>query len=141
MGLVSDVQTYLAAQSLVDGTTGWPSKRRHVSDHDTEIAQLVVVTEDGGPVPTHDAVSGLGSAATSVPGVQVFVRGKPFEGDAAFAKAQAIHDALHSLKDTEMGDATYISVQARTPEPVFIGYDDKQRPQFTISFLATVAAV
>lgn len=141
MGLVSDVQTYLVAQGLVDGTTGWPSKRRHVSDHDTESAQLVVVTEDGGPVPTHDAASGLGSAATRVPGVQVFVRGEPFEGDEAFAKAQAIYDALHSLKGTAVGASTYVAVQARTPEPVFIGYDDKQRPQFTISFLATVAAV
>lgn len=131
MGVVSDVQAYLQAQGLVDGATDWPSVRRRVHDQSN---RLVVLTEDGGPEPEIPRAEGLGSGAMKVPGVQVLVRGDPWDGDAALAKARAIHDALHGLAGVTMGEATYSGVRAMTPEPVFLGFEENGRPQFTVAF-------
>lgn len=136
MGLVADVQAYLQGLSpeIIDGSTEWPSVRRAV--HDAQGAQLVVITEDGGFEPETPAVSGLGDVALREPAVQVRVRGNPWDSDGALAKAQQIYDALHGLLGATMGSTYYMRVKAQTPEPLFIGFDTKGRPEFTISFRA-----
>lgn len=131
MSVVDDVQTRLASQSLVDGSTGWPSSRRMVHD---ETDKLVVITEDGGPPPEIAAGTGIGDSARGDVGVHVLVRGEPGDGDASAAKAQAILDDLHSVRDTTIGATSYGRVRALTPEPVFAGYDEKHRPQHTVAF-------
>lgn len=138
MSVVADVQAYLEAQTLIGGATGWGSVRRLVHD---QTDKLVVITEDGGPQSPIDAASGLGSGAVDQIGVQVLVRGEPRDSDAAQAKADAILEQLHSLKDESLNGTVYIAVRSRTPEPVFFGFDGNERPQFTTSFLAAVAAV
>lgn len=133
MGAVADVQTYLAAQGLVDGSTDWPSVRRYMHD---ESDNLVVITEDGGFGPDIPAVSGLGDFASQDAGVQVRVRSSAHQSDAAYEEAKAILDELHGLLDTTLGSTAYQSIVARTPEPVFLGFH-QSRPEFTVSFRLT----
>jgi hypothetical protein len=136
MGIVADVHAYLGTLSpeVIDGSTEWPSVRRRVNDALGH--QLVVITEDGGLEPETPAATGLGDSALAEPAVQVRVRGEPWDGDGALAKAQEIYDALHGLLGATMGSTHYMRVKAQTPEPVFIGYDEKGRPEFTVSFRA-----
>ena len=135
MGIVADVQAYLQAETLVDGSTGWASVRRRVNDAMGD--QLVILTEDGGFEPETPAPAGtLGDSALMEPAVQVRVRGKPWDGDSAEGKAQEIFDALHGLLRTEVGATYYVRVKAQTPGPVFMGFDAKGRPELTISFRA-----
>lgn len=131
MGAVSDVQTYLAAQSVVDGATGWTSVRRRMHD---QADKLVVISEDGGPPPDMPASSGVGSGALKDPGVQVIARGEPWDGDSSRSKAQDVYDALHGLRDTTLGATTYLRVRAMTSEPVFLGFDENGRPSHSIAF-------
>lgn len=131
MGVVADVQAYCEAQSLVDGTDWLSLRRRHIDAQD----QIVVFTEDGGPQPLNlPASDGMGDEAWGDAGVQVFVRGPEHDGDASYSKAEAIRTALHGLAPVTMNGTLYYRVQAMTPEPVFIGFDDKGRPQHTIAF-------
>jgi len=135
VGLVDDVQAYLQSQDVIDGSTEWPSVRRNMSDNLPD--QLVVFAEDGGFEPETPAPQGsMGDAALAEPAVQVRVRGEPWDGDSAEAKAAEIYDALHGLLRTDMGSQHYLRVKAQTSSPVFIGYDERGRPEFTQSFRA-----
>ena len=134
MSLVADVQTFLQEHSppIVDGSTGWLSTRRRVHDQQH---QIVVITEDGGLEPETPAPDGsLGDSALKEPAVQVRVRGEPWDGDGAEEKAQEIFAALHGLLRTDVGETYCLRVKAQTSQPVFIGYDERNRPEFTISF-------
>lgn len=130
MGAVSDVQTYLEAQDIIGGSTGWTSVRRRMHE---AADKMVVLTEDGGAAPEIQAATGLGDAALKDPGVQIMVRAEEWDGDAALAKAQAIFDALHGLSGT-VGSGSYLRIKAMTSEPLFAGYDDRGRPIHTIAF-------
>lgn len=134
MGVVSDMSTYLEAQGLAGGSTGWDLIRRRVMD-EPEDNQLVVLTEDGGAAPEISEAFGIGDSALKDPGVQVLVRGNPWDGDSSLAKAVEILDALHGLRDTLIGATTYLRVRSQTAEPVFVGFDERSRPQHTLSFL------
>ena len=131
MGFVSDVQTYLEAEGVVGGSSGWTSLRRRILD---DVDKIVVFSEDGGLEPEQPAAEGIGDNATTDPAVLVYVRGGPWDGDSASTKALAIFDALHGQRNAAIGASTYIRVQARTSEPVFLGFDERGRPELTISF-------
>ncbi len=133
MSVVDDVQEYLDYEGITDPTT-WPSVRRRVHDGSD---QLVVLTEDGGALPEIPATTGIGSAALGTPAVQVRVRGKPWDGDSARAKAEEVILHLHGRQSAWIGETLYRSIQAQTLEPVFMGFDDKGRPEFTVSLLMT----
>lgn len=130
MGAVSDVVAFLALAGIVDGASTWPSVRRKMREGSNK---LVMVKEDGGPPPGVPSATGVGSAALKDPGVLVTVRGAPDKGDAASAKAQEIFDAL-VVADETIGTGYYLRVAALTSEPVFVGWDEKSRPIFTIGF-------
>lgn len=131
MGVVDDVYTYLEAQSITGGATGYQAVRRRVIDPPDKI---VVLTEDGGQAPEIGTDEGIGDAAYRDAGVQVRVRADAWNGDASQAKAQEVYDALHGLLGATVGATTYQRIAAMTPEPVFIGFDDKGRPEHTIAF-------
>ena len=133
MGVVADVYSYLEAQGLAGGSTDWALVRRRLVD-DPAVDQLVVLTEDGGLAPEIAESSGIGDSALQDTGIQVMVRAGPWDGDAGAAKAQEILDALHGLRDTTLGATTYRRVRAQTPEPIFLGFDDRGRPRHTMSF-------
>ena len=130
MSAANDVQTYLAAQNVIDGATGWVSALRRVHD---EVTPLVVISEDGGRSPDLPAASGVGEAAARDLGVQVRVLGPKWDGDAAMAKAQEVFDALHGLLSTVLGLQLYLRVRALA-EPTFIGFDETGRPDIVASY-------
>lgn len=138
MSLVSDLQTYLADQSLVDGGTGWTSVRRR--EHDG-VDQLVILTEDGGTAPEIGRAAGVGSGALHDAGVQIRCRGSEWDSDASEAKAQQIFDLLHGQTGITIGSTTYLRIAALTSRPVFVGFDDKGRPSHSISFRFSVGAL
>jgi len=136
--LAADVQSYLEDSGLVDGTTGWPSTRGRVHD---ESERLVAVASDVGPTPEVHADEGLGSAALTMPTVQVRVRGSAADArDDVYAKARAIYDALQSLSGATLGAATYMQISARASSFAEF-YDDRERLNLTMSYLATAVAV
>lgn len=134
MGAVADVQAYLRDQDLVDGSTGWTSVQRFMSD---VADRIVVVTEDGGASPEARTASGMGEAALGEAGVQIMVRAEARASDVTYAKAQAIIDALHGLGPTTIGSRTYKRTLSLTLEPVSAGFDDTERPIHTCSFRLT----
>ncbi len=134
MGVVTDVFTYLEAQGVAGGSTEWALLRRRVMDQEVT-DQLVVVTEDGGGAPEIAESPGIGDSALKDLGVQVLVRGNPWDGDSSLTKAVEVFDTLHGLLDTLVGATTYLRVKAQTGEPVFVGFDERGRPQHTLSFL------
>lgn len=135
--LAADVQTYLAAQGLVDGTTSWPSTLGQLHD---ESDRLVQIAEDVGDAPEVHASEGLGSAAFVRPAVLITVRGAPHERTEARAKAAAIYDELHALLDATLDADTYLQIRARSSEFARV-YDDRMRPRYSMGYMATAAAV
>jgi hypothetical protein len=136
--LAADVQSYLIAEGLVDGATGWPSTRGRVHD---ETERLVAVASDVGPAPEAHAAEGLGSAALTIPSVQVRVRGAAADTrDEINTKARAIYDALHSLQGETLGSTAYMQIAARASAFAEF-YDDRERLNLTMSYLAYAAAV
>lgn len=133
MFAVEDVQEYLRAVDLVDGVTGWLSVRRRVHD---DADRLVVISEDGGAPPEarSDEIAS-GDAAFAFPQVQVRVRAEPWEADVAALKMREIRDALHGQFGLVMNGTLYQRTVALS-EPVLF-YDDRKRPNFTLSFALT----
>ena len=142
MGVVADVQTYLEAQGIIGGVTGWKSLRRAIvdgpGDLPSDFDQMVSIREDGGFAAEVKAAQGIGDAAIGRPAVLVTVRAKKADGDASGAKAQEIFSALNSLIGT-IGDGSYLVVNARTSEPVFVGFDERGRPLHTIGFVLMIS--
>lgn len=134
MGAVADVQAYLETQTIIGGSTGWASIRRRIHDGDGTLDKIVAIAEDGGVASEVPASSGVGDAAIARPAVHITVRAEEWDGDASEAKAQAIFDALNGLSGT-IGSGEYLVVNARTSEPVFVGFDDRERPLHTIGFV------
>jgi hypothetical protein len=132
MSLVDDVQSYLTAQGIAGGSTPWPCFRRYMPD---DTAQCVVVTEDGGFEPEFPTDSGIGDSAEEEPAVQVRVRGARRDGDGPFGKMREIKEALHGKRFVTMGSNVYRRVRAQSGI-LFIGQDEKERPEFTLSFRA-----
>jgi hypothetical protein len=98
--------------------------------------QLVVVSEDGGPPPEIAETEGIGDSAFHDVGVHVLVRAVAWDSDASLDKAAEIFTALHGKRNIVVGSSTtYLRVRARTPEPLFLGFDEQGRPRHTIAFL------
>jgi len=134
MGAVQDVYDFIEAEGFAAGSTEWDLRRRRLMDELTK-DQLVVVTEDGGPSPEIPDDSGIGDSAFQDIGVLVTVRAKAWDGDSGLNKASDIFDAMHGKHDLVVGSTTYLRVRAQTPEPVFVGFDDKGRPRHTVALL------
>lgn len=140
MSLIDDVQAHLQSEGLIDGTTGWPSFRRRLFDGTAQapINRQVVLTEDGGVIPESPSPAGsMGDSARGEAGIQIRVRGEPWDGDGAAAKIEAIYRHLHGLQRVTLGANYYIRVYALTSGAIFLGFDDRSRPEFTWSFRAT----
>jgi len=138
MSAVQDVYDFLLAQGLAGGSTEWGLVRRRIADSPQLANQAVVVTEDGGYPPEIPSSVGIGDSAMKDIGVQVLVRGEPWDGDGSLAKAVEIYDALHGKRRITLGSVEYLRVVAQTPEPVFLGFDETGRPRHTTSYLLLV---
>jgi hypothetical protein len=141
MGFAEDARLRLVSAGIVDdgfgGSTGWPCFLRRVFDRvgNTDFHQIVFITEDGGFEPETPSPVGLGDIAFRQPAIQVRVRGEPLDGDAPAEKLQQIMDELHGILRETVGYGLYIRIKAQS-EALFIGFDAKNRPEFTQSFRA-----
>lgn len=137
MSQVEDFQLYLQDRGIIDGSSGWPSVKRVVHDGTkaNPVNRLVILTEDGGFAPEVPSFTGIGDAAFEWPNVQVRVRGAKGEGVDAYAKMAEIKDALHGRRNETVGYTHYIRIKALSGI-LYIGIDDKERPEFTLSFQA-----
>ncbi len=139
MGAVVDVYQHLITQGHAEGSTGWDIVKRMLSDVDVN-DQLIVVTDDGGALPEIKEILGIGDSALHDIGVLVLVRGAPFKGDANLTKALDIFIELHGKRDVTLNGTQYMRIKAMTPEPIFIGLDDKNRPRHTTGYMLLVDA-
>ena len=67
------------------------------------------------------------------PTVQVQVRGAVGAYEAAYNKAVAVKNALHDLHNQSWGVSRYIGIWAMS-DVLHLGYDDKNRPLFSVNF-------
>lgn len=135
MGAVKDVYDWLGAEGLVGST--WVVIERTRTDNIQN--RVIVVVEDGGPEPEVGADSGIGSAAMAFPGVLLRFRGEPGQAIEVQEKAQDIQNRLHGLRGVDIGDNHYLEVRVLTSEPIFVGFDEKKRPEFTVALRLTRA--
>ncbi len=134
MSAVEDVYDFLEAEELAgDGCKGWSLLRRKVMDAPAK-DQLVVVAEDGGTPPEIAETAGIGDSALGDASVLITIRGNAWDSDATDAKATAILNALHGLRNTTIGSTLYVRVASMTTEPIFLGFDERGRPQHTVAF-------
>ena len=134
MGAVADVFDFITAQGFAGGSSGWDLLERRMMDKPAT-DQLVVVGEDGGGLPEIPDDVGIGDSAYKDIGVLLTVRANAWKGTVGFTKAQDIFDAMHGKHNLVMGSTTYLRVRARTPEPVFAGFDERGRPRHTLALL------
>lgn len=72
------------------------------------------------------------------PGIQVLVRGKPYDLKNAEDKAYAIFGALANKREVTLGAASVVQIQATQSAPFYIGMDEANRPIYSMNFLAVV---
>ncbi len=70
----------------------------------------------------------------SQPSFQIIVRGKA-RGDAdCEEKAYQLQEALTNLREVFIGNSSIVVIRAANSVPLFIGYDDNDRPQYSLNF-------
>lgn len=68
------------------------------------------------------------------PSFQIILRGKA-RGDAECEeRAYRLYDSLTNLREVFIGDSSVVVIRASNSEPLFIGYDDNDRPQYSLNF-------
>lgn len=67
------------------------------------------------------------------PNAQVRIRGNAGEFDDSFTLAETVRNTLHAVKNTTVGGTRYIHIIA-TSDLNWLGYDDNNRPLWTINF-------
>lgn len=134
MTAADDVFAFLETQGIAGGSTEWTLLRRREMDAPAN-DRLVIVSDDGGPLPEIAEASGIGDSALRDVAVQVRVRARAWDGDGSAGKAAEIFDALHGMRNIELGSAPYLRVRAQTAEPLFLGFDETGRPQHSMTFL------
>jgi len=67
------------------------------------------------------------------PSIQILIRGAKGAYPTAFAKAQAVHNALHGVVNTTINLTRYLLISA-AHSPAYLGDDSLNRPLFSINF-------
>jgi hypothetical protein len=93
--------------------------------------RAIRVMISGGNAP---ALNLDGNVTYDQPTVQVMVRGKREDRQAAEEKARAIRDELHGLRDEAWGGSQYIQIWARG-DILAAGQDERERPFYSVNFL------
>ena len=96
--------------------------------------RILVLMDEGGPVPPPPATEGIGQGAVSSPTIQVRGRGEPWKRTDLMQVMLDVFNILHGTVDVDMNGTRYIGVLAQTAAPIFLGYDDKHRPEMTMTF-------
>jgi hypothetical protein len=120
-----DMVTLLGASStgLTAGTDLFYSLE---PDGASVLDKVVTVFDTGGLEPAT-------YATLLSPNIQVRIRGDAGEFTESFTLAETVRNTLHGVKNTTVGGTRYISIIAST-EINFLGYDDNNRPLWSINF-------
>ncbi|MEK3817501.1 minor capsid protein [Bacillus sp. FSL K6-1284] len=68
------------------------------------------------------------------PSFQILVRGGAAGEQECEDKAYELFNALTNLKEVMIGENSVVIIRATTSVPLFIGYDDNNRPQYSLNF-------
>ena len=117
----ASVRTHLVALEPQGGT--WTILEGGLSDHVSD-PQIAVIDRAGLPPITAHASTGI-----LRPGVQVLVRGMPRSYAATLTKAEGVWDALHRQHFAGAQSAEGVN------NPVFAGFDEQQRPVWSLNFI------
>lgn len=120
-----DIQTLLAASStgLASGTDLFVS----LEPDGGNIADKIVTVFDTGGLEPATYVTLLS------PNIQVRIRGERGEFEEGYALAELVRDTLHAVSNTTVEGTRYIHIIAST-DINFLGYDDNNRPVWTVNF-------
>ena len=133
MAIEDDMLSILRTAGLIDGDTGWTGRAEWMPPTGDKI---VLVSGYGGSMPS--ASTGPGRVGWDEPSVQIRVRGPVNDLAAAKDKLAAIDAALRPTSDAAfpqtVGDVTYLWVKARQSEPLFLGKDGNDRPEYTRNY-------
>lgn len=118
------IKAILAAESVVDGGSGWTGLVGGLSENAKCVA-LIDLPGRGGEV----------KVAIDYPSVQALVRGEAGAGgySDAYAKAQEVYDTLQGI-DTPNVTWTGLVSAVAISLPAWLGRDDSNRPRFSVTF-------
>ncbi len=116
-----DIRDILVAEMVV------PAGDIHQSRMPTSPNAVVAVLDQAGS-PPEDLI------AYYKPKIQVLVRGGPAQYVTAHQRAQTISDLLHGYGPVEVNNTRYIGIWA-TSDIIPLGYDDSNRPVFSLNFM------
>jgi hypothetical protein len=112
-----------AGAGVFNATSGWSIRiSRQQDSPDTHITVYDTTGEDPNPRYLLD-----------FPRTQVKVRGNQSGYVAARDKCTEVVDALQGLPSQTIGGDLWVGLWA-VGGPIFLGYDDKDRPEFTLNF-------
>ena len=130
MGLLADISADLVNGSIGTAGTaasqGWSIYQGKIT---ASPDQQIGLFEYGGMPPemNHDKATDVN------PSLQVRVRATQGGYTTGIAKAEAILARLHQRSNTTINSVSYKLIRAMS-SPIFIGVDDKGRPEWTINF-------
>ena len=133
--LISQIAKYLTAAAVVTFSEDTAGGDCFIEKLPQDPDAAVALIGTGG----FRSDSKLGYAS---PTFQVLVRGAPSDPRAAEAKAQAIYDALHGLRNTTLDDGTWlVSCFGIQSAPVHVERDARDRHLYSLNFLAEIELV
>jgi len=116
-----DIKDILVADGIgTFGTDLFVSKQPSTPD------AVVTVYDTGGFAPE-------GMTADHYPTVQMLIRGDQNSYRTTYTKAESVRDSLHRLHDETWNSTKYIAIWAMS-DIIFVGYDENERPEFSINF-------
>lgn len=72
------------------------------------------------------------------PSFQILVRGRKGGEEDCENKAYELFNSLTNLKEVMIGEDSVVIIRASTSDPIFIGYDENDRPQYSLNFNCVV---
>lgn len=125
--MTAAVRTFLVNQGIVSSSltsgSNWVCLTGGLSDHVTAPQVALLVTAGLQAVMAHN------SKGPDRPGLQILVRGLPGTYAVTAQKAEAIWEALHQASTGSLLLITGVN------NPIWLGYDQQDRPQWSINFL------
>ncbi len=113
-----------SATGLVFGTDLFVSQMP--DDTNVHDKQIVTIYDTGGTDP--DTYHTL-----ERPTVQILVRGRAEKFQTGYTLAETVYNQLHAIKNQTVNSTRYILIFA-TSAILFLGYDDNNRPEWSINF-------
>lgn len=127
MASPADVASNQLPSTVVGGASGWV---RMVGFMPSDPDQVVCFYDTPGRNPNPRWL-------IDYPSFQAKVRGKPNEYGVAWTKAKEVKDVLLGIASQDIGSDRWVSVTGQG-EIMFLEYDDKMRPVFSVNFNAII---